>query len=72
MVALLFVVAALNYLDRNMMTTMRLSLVAAIPMSDARFGLLLSVFLWTYAVLSPVIAASCGHAAARPSTSLGL
>ena len=52
-VGLLWVVAALNYLDRVMLTTMRGSLVAAIPMTDAQFGLLTSVFLWVYAVLSP-------------------
>lgn len=53
-VALLVVVAALNYLDRVMLTTMRASLVGAIPMTDATFGLLTSVFLWTYAGMSPV------------------
>ncbi len=29
-------------------------MIAAIPMSDAQFGLLTSVFLWVYACLSPV------------------
>lgn len=52
-VGLLWVVAALNYLDRIMLTTMRGSLVEAIPMSDAQFGLLTSVFLWVYGLLSP-------------------
>ena len=52
-VALLWGAGALNYLDRIMITTMRGSLTAAIPMSDAQFGLLTSAFLWTYAVLSP-------------------
>ena len=52
-VALLFVVAALNYLDRMMIATMRESIVTAIPMTDAQFGLLTSVFLWTYGLLSP-------------------
>jgi MFS family permease len=52
-VALLWVVACLNYLDRNMITTMRASLVGAIPMTDAQFGLLTSVFLWVYGLLSP-------------------
>jgi MFS family permease len=52
-VALLCVVACLNYLDRNMLTTMRPSIVAAIPMSDAQFGLLTSIFLWVYGLLSP-------------------
>lgn len=53
-VGLLWVVAALNYLDRVMLTTMRGSLVDAIPMTEAQFGLLTSVFLWVYAILSPV------------------
>ncbi len=52
-VALLCVVACLNYLDRNMLTTMRPSIVAALPMSDAQFGLLTSIFLWVYGLLSP-------------------
>lgn len=46
-------VAALNYLDRIMVTTMRDSLTTAIPMTDAEFGLLTSVFLWVYGLLSP-------------------
>jgi len=53
-VALLFVVACLNYLDRVMLTTMRSSVVAAIPMTDTQFGLLMSGFLQVYALMSPV------------------
>lgn len=53
-VAMLWLVALLNYLDRLMITTMRLSLKEAIPMTDAQFGLLTSVFLWVYAGLSPL------------------
>ncbi len=53
-VALLWVVAMLNYLDRLMITSMRGWIVADIPMSDARFGLLTSVFLWIYGLMSPV------------------
>src|SRR3954469_16373038 len=52
-VALLWLVGCLNYLDRVIVTTMRTSLVEAIPMTDAQFGLLTSVFLWVYAGLSP-------------------
>lgn len=52
-VALLWFVACLNYLDRVMITTIRISLTEAIPMSDAQFGLLTSVFLWVYGLLSP-------------------
>ena len=53
-VGLLFFVAAMNYMARVMITTMHGSIVAAIPMSEAEFGLLTSVFLWTYGVLSPL------------------
>lgn len=52
-VATLWVVGCLNYLDRVMITTMRTSILAEIPMSDAQFGLLTSVFLIVYAVCSP-------------------
>ncbi|MDD4192648.1 MAG: MFS transporter, partial [Mangrovibacterium sp.] len=53
-VGLLFVVGALNYLDRTMIVTMRSSLIESIPMNDARFGLLTSVFLWVYGLCSPL------------------
>ena len=52
-VALLWVVACLNYVDRVMITTMRSSIKDAIPMTDAQFGLLTTAFLLVYAVLSP-------------------
>ncbi len=52
-VALLWFVAALNYLDRNMITTMRSSIKADIPMSEAEFGLLTTAVLVTYGLLSP-------------------
>lgn len=50
----LFIVGALNYIDRNMLTTMRSSIIDSIPMSDAQFGLLTSMFLWIYGLLSPL------------------
>lgn len=53
-VALLFFAGGLNYLDRIMITTMRTSVISSIPMSDAQFGLLTSVFLWVYGILSPL------------------
>lgn len=53
-VGLLWVVACLNYLDRLMLTSMRESLTRDIPMTDAQFGLLTSVFLWVYGTLSPL------------------
>jgi MFS family permease len=52
-VGLLWVIGMLNYLDRVMITTMRGSIVAEIPMTEAQFGLLTAAFLWTYGVLSP-------------------
>ncbi|MEO6874618.1 MAG: MFS transporter [Opitutaceae bacterium] len=52
-VGLLWVVGALNYLDRVMITTMHSSIKDAIPMTEAQFGLLTTVFLAVYAVLSP-------------------
>jgi len=53
-VALLFFVGTLNYLDRIIITTMRASLIESIPMTDVQFGLLTSVFLWVYGILSPL------------------
>ena len=52
-VIMLCFVGVLNYLDRIMITTMRSSITEAIPMTDAEFGLLTSVFLWVYGLLSP-------------------
>jgi predicted MFS family arabinose efflux permease len=54
MVGLLWFAAFLNYLDRMILITMRSSIKAAIPMSDAQFGLLTTVFLISYGLLSPV------------------
>jgi predicted MFS family arabinose efflux permease len=54
MVGLLWFVAFLNYLDRMILITMRSSIKEAIPMTDAQFGLLTTIFLVTYGVLSPL------------------
>ena len=53
MVALLWIAAFLNYLDRMILITMRSSIKEAIPMTDAQFGLLTTVFLVVYGVMSP-------------------
>lgn len=53
-VGLLWVIGCLNYLDRLMLITMRMSVKADIPMTEAQFGLLTTVFLIVYAVLSPI------------------
>ena len=54
-VGLLFPVALLNYLDRQMLATMKASMVGDIPSiaNRADWGLVLGCFKWTYAVLSP-------------------
>ena len=52
-VALLWLAGCLNYLDRLMITTMRGSIKEAIPMTEAQFGLLTSVFLIVYGICSP-------------------
>jgi len=55
-VAMLFPVALLNYLDRMMVATMRASIRADIPTiaNDAEFGVLMALFMWVYAAFSPV------------------
>ncbi len=55
LVALLFPVALLNYLDRQMLGTMKGSITADIPSiaNKADWGLVLALFKWTYALLSP-------------------
>jgi MFS transporter, Spinster family, sphingosine-1-phosphate transporter len=54
-VALLFPVALLNYLDRQMLATMKASMVSDILSiaNKADWGMVLACFKWTYAVLSP-------------------
>lgn len=53
-VALLWFVALLNYFDRLMIASMREPIRADVPMSDAHFGLLTSVFLLVYGICSPL------------------
>jgi len=55
-VALLFPVAVLNYLDRQLFATMKQSIVAGVPdiVTDARFGELMAVFLFVYGIFSPI------------------
>ena len=54
LVAMLWVVAFLNYIDRILITSMRDPLVAEFSLTDAQFGLLTSAFLWSYGILSPL------------------
>jgi MFS family permease len=55
-VALLWPVALLNYLDRQMLSTIRSAVRTDIPSiaSDQDFGALMAVFMGVYALLSPV------------------
>lgn len=53
-VGLLWFAGSSNYLTRTMITTMRGSIMAEIPMTEAQFGLLTSAFLWIYAFASPL------------------
>ena len=63
-VGLLFVVAMLNYLDRQLLAAMAEPILRDIPQSSAQFGLLTAVFLFVYSALSPVgglLADRCGR-----------
>lgn len=55
-VALLWPVALLNYLDRQMLAAMKFSVMGDIPSigSDANWGRMLGQFKWVYAFLSPI------------------
>jgi MFS family permease len=55
-VALLWFVALLNYMDRQMLSTMRPSMMTDIAelVSAANFGRLMAIFLWIYALMSPL------------------
>lgn len=54
-VGLLWIVALLNYMDRQMLSTMRETMQLDITelQQQAFFGNLMAVFLWIYAVISP-------------------
>lgn len=55
-VAMLWFVALLNYLDRQMLSTMRPFMVEDIAelVSATNFGRLMAIFLWIYALMSPI------------------
>ena len=55
-VGLLWVVALLNYLDRQMLSTMQQSIGLTIPAvkDPANFGRLMAIFLWIYGCVSPL------------------
>lgn len=55
-VALLWVVALLNYMDRQMLSTMKPSMMLDIHelQSATNFGYLMAIFLWIYGFMSPL------------------
>ncbi|MBM3821807.1 MAG: MFS transporter [Verrucomicrobia bacterium] len=55
-VLLLWPVALLNYLDRQMLAAMKFSVMKDIPSigTEANWGMMLGQFKWVYAILSPV------------------
>ncbi len=55
-VALLWVVALLNYMDRQMLSTMKIAMMGDIRELETaeNFGRLMAVFLWIYGLMSPV------------------
>ncbi|WP_020597552.1 MFS transporter [Spirosoma panaciterrae] len=55
-VGLLWLVAMLNYMDRQMLATMRPSMQVDIQalQSATNFGRLMAIFLWIYGLMSPV------------------
>ena len=54
-VGLLWIVALLNYMDRQMLSTMREFMAADIAQLNQAeaFGALMAIFLWIYAIVSP-------------------
>jgi len=54
-VALLWVVALLNYMDRQMLSTMQSNIALDIPalQNAEAFGALMAIFLWVYGIASP-------------------
>lgn len=56
LVALLWVVALLNYMDRQMLSTMKPAMEIDIVelQSATNFGYLMAIFLWIYGFMSPV------------------
>lgn len=55
-VGLLWVVALLNYMDRQMLSTMKSAMQVDISelQSATNFGYLMAIFLWIYGLMSPV------------------
>src|SRR5438067_4206982 len=65
-VGLLWVVALLNYLDRQLVASMGPAIKADLKIGDARFGLFTSVFLWVYGICSPFAGYVADRVGRRP------
>ena len=55
-VALLWMVALLNYMDRQMLSTMKVAIMGDIRQLETaeNFGRLMAIFLWIYGLMSPM------------------
>ncbi len=55
-VSLLWFVALLNYIDRQMLSTMKPAMMVDISELEKaeNFGILMAIFLWVYAIMSPI------------------
>src|SRR5262245_2641210 len=53
LVGLLWAVAVLNYLDRQLLVNVAAPVKADLDLSNERFGLFSSMFLWIYGLCSP-------------------
>ena len=68
-VGLLWVVALLNYMDRQMLSTMQEAMkLDIIELQKAEmFGVLMAVFLWIYGFMSPVAGMIADKVSRNPS-----
>lgn len=70
--ALLWFVALLNYLDRQLVVNMGGPIKAELHIGDGPFGLFSSMFLWIYAVTSPIAGYVADRFGRRPVILLSL
>ena len=66
LVGLLWAVAVLNYLDRQLLVNMARPIKSDLGIADARFGLFSSTFLWVYGFCSPVAGYLADRVGRRP------
>ena len=65
-VGLLWAVALLNYLDRQLVVTMPAPIKGELGIGDQKFGLLSSTFLWVYGLTSPIAGYVADRVGKRP------